>query len=118
WLAEWLQIGSIGYIDAVLPVLIFCVVFGISMDYEVFLISRIMEEYEASGNNEYSTAEGLKKTGSLITSAAFILIVVVGTFIFTDIQMMKALGLGLSFAVLLDATVIRIFLVPALMKLL
>ncbi|UJF34701.1 MMPL family transporter [Paenibacillus hexagrammi] len=118
WMADLLRITSIGYVSATLPVIIFCVVFGISMDYEVFLISRIMEEYEVSGDNEMSTARGLTKTGSLITSAAFILVVVVGSFIFTDIEIMKALGLGLGFAVLIDATVIRVMLVPALMKLL
>jgi RND superfamily putative drug exporter len=116
--AELMQITSIGYVNATLPVLIFCVVFGISMDYEVFLISRITEEYEQSGNNEQSTAEGLRKTGGLITSAALILIVVVGTFIFADIEIMKALGLGLALAVFIDATIIRIILVPALMKIL
>jgi RND superfamily putative drug exporter len=118
YLADALHITSIGYVSATLPVIIFCVVFGISMDYEVFLISRIMEEYERTGDNELSTAEGLKKTGSLITSAAFILVVVVGSFLFTDIEIMKALGLGLGLAVLIDATIIRIMLVPALMKLL
>ncbi|MFC5451990.1 MMPL family transporter [Paenibacillus aestuarii] len=116
--ADMLRITSIGYVSATLPVIIFCVVFGISMDYEVFLISRMMEEYEATGDNDYSTAEGLKKTGSLITSAAFILVVVVGSFLFTDIEIMKALGLGLGLAVLIDATIIRVMLVPALMKLL
>jgi RND superfamily putative drug exporter len=118
YMADALNITSIGYVSATLPVIIFCVVFGISMDYEVFLISRIMEEYEATGDNELSTAEGLKKTGSLITSAAFILVVVVGSFIFTDIEIMKALGLGLGLSVLIDATIIRVMLVPALMKLL
>jgi RND superfamily putative drug exporter len=118
FMADMLHITSIGYVSATLPVIIFCVVFGISMDYEVFLISRIMEEYEASGDNDQSTAEGLKKTGSLITSAAFILVVVVGSFIFTDIEIMKALGLGLGLAVLIDATIVRVMLVPALMKLL
>lgn len=118
YLSDMLHITSIGYVSATLPVIIFCVVFGISMDYEVFLISRIMEEYEASGDNDKSTAEGLKKTGSLITSAAFILVVVVGSFIFTDIEIMKALGLGLGLAVLIDATIVRVMLVPALMKLL
>jgi RND superfamily putative drug exporter len=117
-MADALNITSIGYVSATLPVIIFCVVFGISMDYEVFLISRIAEEYEATGNNELSTAEGLKKTGSLITSAAFILVVVVGSFLFTDIEIMKALGLGLGLAVLIDATIIRVMIVPALMKLL
>jgi len=116
--ADMLHITTIGYVSATLPVIIFCVVFGISMDYEVFLISRMMEEYEATGDNDHSTAEGLKKTGSLITSAAFILVVVVGSFLFTDIEIMKALGLGLGLAVLIDATIIRVMLVPALMKLL
>lgn len=116
--ADLFQITSIGYVSAMLPVIIFCVVFGISMDYEVFLISRIQEEYEKSWDNEKGTAEGLKKTGSLITSAAFILIVVVGSFVFTDIEIMKAMGLGLGLAVLIDATIIRVLLVPALMKLL
>lgn len=118
YFAELMQITSIGYVNATLPVLIFCVVFGISMDYEVFLISRITEEYEKSGDNEQSTVEGLRKTGGLITSAALILIVVVGTFIFADIEIMKALGLGLALAVFIDATIIRIILVPALMKML
>jgi RND superfamily putative drug exporter len=113
-----LGITSTGYVSATLPVIIFCVVFGISMDYEVFLISRISEEYAATGDNERSTALGLQKTGSLITSAASILIVVVGSFLFTDIELMKALGLGLGLAVLIDATIVRVALVPALMKLL
>ncbi|MGG1519665.1 MMPL family transporter [Paenibacillus oryzisoli] len=118
YMADMLHITSIGSVSATLPVIIFCVVFGISMDYEVFLISRIMEEYEESGDNDRSTAQGLKKTGSLITSAAFILVVVVGSFIFTDIEIMKALGLGLGLAVLIDASIVRVMLVPALMKLL
>ncbi|AEH49453.1 MULTISPECIES: MMPL family transporter [Parageobacillus] len=117
YFADWFDISSTGYISTALPIIIFGVVFGISMDYEVFLISRIMEEYEITGDNEQSTAEGLSKTASLITSAALILISVVGAFIFTDIELIKALGLGLTISVLLDATIIRIILVPALMKL-
>lgn len=118
WLAETLQITSTGYVSIIIPVSIFCVVFGISMDYEVFLISRIMEEYERTGNNDWSTAAGLEKIGALITSAALILMVVVGSFIFTDIEITKALGLGLFSAIFIDATFIRIIVVPALMKLL
>ncbi|WP_235885391.1 MMPL family transporter [Paenibacillus cymbidii] len=118
WLAEALHITSTGYVSATLPIIIFCVVFGISMDYEVFLISRIAEEYDKHGDNEASTAAGLTRTGSLITSAAFILIAVVGSFIFTDIEIIKALGLGLALAVLIDATLVRIVMVPALMKVL
>ncbi|TJY38258.1 MMPL family transporter [Cohnella pontilimi] len=117
-LANLLNITSVGYVSIVLPVTIFCVVFGISMDYEVFLLSRIKEEYEKTGDNERSTATGLMKTGGLITSAAFILIVVVGSFIFTDIEITKALGVGLFSAIFIDATFIRVIFVPALMKLL
>jgi RND superfamily putative drug exporter len=118
YFADLLQITSIGYVSATIPVIIFCIVFGISMDYEVFLISRIAEEYDATQNNELSTATGLQKTGGLITSAAAILIAVVGSFVLTDIEIMKALGLGLGLAVLIDATIVRVLLVPALMKLL
>ncbi|KKO53713.1 MMPL family transporter [Paenibacillus sp. DMB20] len=116
--AGWLGVSHTGSIFALLPILIFCVVFGISMDYEVILLSRIKESYQATGDNELSTAEGLEKTGGMITSAALILAVVVGAFIFTDNEVMKAIGLGLTAAVLLDATVVRILLVPAFMKLL
>lgn len=116
--ADWLGVSYTGTIFALLPILIFCVVFGISMDYEVMMISRIMENYERTGDNEYATAEGLESTGGLITSAALILAVVVGAFIFTDNEVMKAIGLGLTVAVLLDATIIRVLLVPAFMKLL
>lgn len=116
--AQWFGVTHTGSIFALLPILIFCVVFGISMDYEVILLSRIMESYEATGDNELSTAEGLENTGGLITSAALILAFVVGAFIFTDNEVMKAIGLGLTAAVLLDATVIRVLLVPAFMKLL
>lgn len=116
--AEWLGVSSTGSIFALLPILIFCVVFGISMDYEVMMLSRIMENYERTGDNEYSTAEGLESTGGLITSAALILAVVVGAFVFTDNEVMKAIGLGLTAAVLLDATVIRVLLVPSFMKML
>lgn len=118
WFAETLAITSTGYVSIVMPVTIFCIVFGISMDYEVFLISRMMEEYEKTGDNDKSTVAGLEKTGNLISSAAFILIVVVGSFIFTDIEITKALGVGLFCAIFIDATLIRIVVVPALMKLL
>lgn len=118
WMAHPLHITSVGYVNIILPVTIFCVVFGISMDYEVFLISRIKEEYEKTKDNERSTAEGLEKTGGLITSAAFILMAVVGSFIFTNIEITKGLGIGLFSAVFIDATFIRVILVPALMKLL
>lgn len=116
--ADWFHISSTGSVFAVLPVLLFCIVFGISMDYEVFMLSRMKEYYKRSGNNEHSTAEGLQHTGGIISSAALILIAVVGAFIFTDNEIMKAMGFGMTVAVLIDVTVIRILLVPALMKML
>ncbi|MBT2755179.1 MMPL family transporter [Mesobacillus foraminis] len=118
WLAQMLEITSTGYVSIIMPVTIFCIVFGISMDYEVFLISSMMEEYEKTGDNDQSTIAGLEKTGGLISSAAFILLVVVGSFIFTDIEITKSLGVGLFCAIFIDATLIRIIIVPALMKLL
>lgn len=117
YMASILQVTSTGVVVAVLPIIIFCIVFGISMDYEVFLLSRIAEEYDRTQNNDHSTVHGLVQTGSIITSAASILIVVVGSFIFTDNEMMKAIGLGLMVSIFLDATLIRVFLVPAFMKL-
>ncbi|WP_138226448.1 MMPL family transporter [Paenibacillus algicola] len=115
--ASLLGISSTGSVFILLPILIFCVVFGISMDYEVILLSRIKERYEATGDNERSTMEGLSSTGGLITSAALILAAVAGAFVFTDNEMMKAIGLGLTVCILLDASIIRMLLVPAFMKL-
>lgn len=117
YLAEFFGIAHLGFLTAVTPVVIFCVVFGISMDYEVFMLSRIQEEYKRTKDNEHSTAVGLMRTGNIITSAALILIIVVGAFIFTDVEIIKALGLGLAIAVFLDATIVRLFLVPSFMKL-
>lgn len=116
--AGLLQVTYTGSVFAVLPILIFCVVFGISMDYEVMMLSRIAEAYSKEGNNERSTAIGLQRTGGMITGAALILAVVAGAFMFTDNELMKALGLGLTASVLIDVTVVRILLVPSLMKLL
>ncbi|GIP27873.1 membrane protein [Paenibacillus sp. J23TS9] len=116
--ADWLQVSYTGSVFAVLPVLIFCVVFGISMDYEVMMLSRIAEAYSKERNNERSTAIGLQRTGGMITGAALILAVVAGAFMFTDNELMKALGLGLTASVLIDVSIVRILLVPALMKLL
>ncbi|MFX3627952.1 MAG: MMPL family transporter [Ectobacillus sp.] len=102
----------------VLPVFIFGLVFGLSMDYEVFLISRMYELYNETGNNDYSTLEGLVSTSRIITSAALIMIVVTGAFAFTDILPVQQMGLGVALAIFLDATVIRLLLVPSLMKML
>ncbi|WP_020061789.1 MMPL family transporter [Bacillus sp. 123MFChir2] len=100
----------------VLPIFIFGLVFGLSMDYEVFLISRIHELYGETRDNNYATLEGLVSTSRIITSAALIMIVVTGAFAFTDILPVKQMGLGVALAIFLDATIIRLILVPSLMK--
>lgn len=104
-------------IFVVVPVLVFAVVFGLSMDYEVFLLSRIKEAYDRTGHNTEATMEGLSATASVITSAALIMIMVFGVFAFARVLVMQFLGFGLAVAVLLDATVIRMVLVPAFMQL-
>ncbi len=116
---EWLfQFRSSGAIDAEIPVILFCTVFGVSMDYEVFLLSRMREEWERTGDNREAVSFGLQKTGRIVTSAALIIVIVGGAFAFTSILVTKAIGVGLAVAVALDATVIRILMVPAAMRLL
>jgi RND superfamily putative drug exporter len=107
-----------GFVDATLPILMFCTVFGVSMDYEVFLLSRIREAYENGDSNTASVAKGLVSTAGIITSAATIIIVVTGAFAFSSVNIPKAVGLGLAVAVFVDATIIRILLVPATMRIL
>ena len=113
----WLNFTPVGYLDILLPVILFCVLFGLSMDYEVFLLSRIKEAYDRSGNNTMSVIEGLERTGRIITSAALLMIIVTGSFALTSIIFVKALGLGIALAVFMDATLIRAILVPASMHL-
>ena len=113
----WLNFTPVGYLDILLPVILFCVLFGLSMDYEVFLLSRIKEAYDRSGDNSMSVVEGLERTGRIITSAALLMIIVTGAFALTSIIFVKALGLGIAMAVLIDATLIRAILVPASMHL-
>jgi len=105
-----------GSIETTIPIILFCVVFGLSMDYEVFLLSRIREIYDETGDNTKSVALGLERTGRIITSAAGILVLVAGAFVTSDVTIIKAFGVGIAIAVLLDATVVRALLVPALMK--
>jgi RND superfamily putative drug exporter len=116
--ATQLGFTSNGFIDSTVPILLFCILFGLSMDYEVFLLSRIREEWLRTHNNRYSVARGLEKTGGVITNAALLFIIVAGSFIFTGIVIMKETGLGMTMAVLIDATIIRTLLVPATMRLL
>jgi len=108
---------SVGAIHLESPILMFAVVFGLSMDYEVFLLSRIKEEYDATGDNQASVARGLERTGRIITSAALLLVVVTGAFATSEIIFIKQVGLGTALAVALDATIIRALLVPATMRL-
>jgi RND superfamily putative drug exporter len=116
---EWLfNFRSSGAIDAELPVILFCTVFGVSMDYEVFLLTRMREAWNETGDNVQAVRFGLARTGRIITSAALIIVVVGLSFAFTSILVTKAIGVGLAVAVALDATVIRILMVPAFMRLL
>jgi RND superfamily putative drug exporter len=105
-------------IALILPVFVFTLVFGLSMDYEVFLISRIQEFYLKTGDNSEATLSGLTYTSKIITSAAAIMIVVTGAFAFTGVMPIKQLGVGIAMAIFIDATIVRMILVPALMKLL
>ena len=108
----------LGFVDATLPILMFCTIFGVSMDYEVFLLSRIREAYENGDSNTASVSKGIVATAGIITSAAAIIIVVTGAFAFTGIILTKSIGLGLAVAVFVDATIIRMLLVPATMRIL
>ncbi|MEV5969846.1 MMPL family transporter [Streptomyces sp. NPDC051921] len=106
-----------GDIETTLPVLMFCVAFGLSMDYGVFLLSRIKEEYDATGDHEHAVRFGLRRTGGLITAAAVILAVVMVAIGTSRVTNTKMLGLGVALAVLMDAMVVRSLLVPSVMKL-
>ena len=99
------------------PILLFTVLFGLSMDYEVFLLARIREEYLRTGDNTEAVGWGLEHTGRIITSAAAVMVTVFGAFAFASLIPIKTMGFGLAVAVLLDATLIRVILVPAAMRL-
>lgn len=116
-LHELLRFTPQGFVEASLPVIMFCVLFGLSMDYEVFLLTRIREEWERTGDNREAVAYGLERSGRIITSAALIVVVVTGSFVSADVVIVKALGLGIAIAVAVDATIVRALLVPATMAL-
>lgn len=118
WLFQEGHLTTPSEIGLMIPVFVFALVFGLSMDYEVFLISRIQEHYEATGDNNYATLMGLTSTSKIITSAAAIMIVVTGSFAFTGVVPIRQLGVGIALAIFLDATLVRMILVPSLMKLL
>ena len=117
-LSGLLGFAPLGFVEASLPVIMFCVLFGLSMDYEVFLLSRVREEWDRTHDNARSVAVGLQRSGRIITSAALIVVVVTASFVTADVILIKALGLGIALAVFLDATVVRALLVPATMRLL
>ncbi|MFT2016372.1 MMPL family transporter [Streptomyces sp. 796.1] len=106
-----------GTITWTVPVLLFCIAFGLSMDYEVFLLSRIKEEYDRTGDNTRAVARGLERTGSTVTAAALLIAIVFLGFVISGIVYLKAIGVGLALAVLMDATLVRGALVPAFMRL-
>jgi RND superfamily putative drug exporter len=118
WLKDVVGIGKEGPIEAWVPMMLFAIVFGLSMDYEVFLLSRIKEEYDRTHDNADAVAHGLAKTARLITAAAAVMICVFGSFVLSDLRVLKLIGFGLAFAVFIDATVVRLVLVPATMELL
>jgi RND superfamily putative drug exporter len=117
-LSGLLNFTPLGFVEASGPILMFCALFGLSMDYEVFLLSRIRESWEQTHDNTHSVAVGLERSGRIITSAAAIVILVSLSFAAADLVIVKALGVGMALAVLLDATLVRGLLVPATMRLL
>jgi trehalose monomycolate/heme transporter len=124
WIFQWghlsrlLQFTPTGSIDPTMPILMLAIIFGLSMDYEVFLLSRIRERYDQTGDNTAAVAAGLQRTGGVITSLALLLIIVVGAFSASGITFIKLMGVGMIVALIVDATVVRVLLVPATMRLL
>ena len=116
-LSKTLSFTATGNLDTTTPILMFCVAFGLSMDYEVFLLSRIKEEYDRTGDNVSSVAIGLEKTGRLVTAAAGLLAIVFIAFATSKITFIKLFGVGLALAIVMDATLVRAALVPAFMRL-
>ena len=117
-LSALLGFQPLGFVETTQPVILFCVLFGLSMDYEVFLLTRMKEQWDRTGDNQEAVARGLERSGRIVTSAALIVVVVAGSFAFADVVLIKALGIGMAIAVALDATVVRALLVPATMRLL
>ncbi|HVB94334.1 MAG TPA: MMPL family transporter [Acidimicrobiales bacterium] len=119
WLGSLIGIGSTGPIDPWIPLMMFTILFGLSMDYEVFLLSRIREEWRRTGDNATAVADGLAKTARVITAAAAIMICVFGSFVIGDpLRVLKVFGLGLAASIFIDATLVRMILVPSVMELL
>ena len=118
WLGGLIGIGATGPIDPWIPLMMFTILFGLSMDYEVFLLSRMREEWRHTHDNSSAVADGLAKTARVITAAAAIMICVFGSFVIGDpLHVLKVFGLGLAAAILIDATLVRMVLVPSIMEL-
>jgi len=115
WLGPAIGVSRPGPVDAFLPVMLFAILFGLSMDYEVFLVSRIHEEWLKSGDNKVAVRNGLAATGKTITAAALIMILVFGSFVFGGIRVIKEFGIGLAAGIFMDAFIIRMAVVPSLM---
>ena len=118
WGASLIGVDREGPIEAWAPMMLFAIVFGLSMDYEVFLLSRMKEEYDRTHDNATAVADGLAATARVITAAALIMVCVFSAFVLGDDRSLKLFGLGLAVAVLIDATIVRMVLVPATMELL
>ncbi len=116
-LQDQLNFTPNGSVDNVIPILMFCLLFGLSMDYEVFLVSRMREEWRNSGDNVTAVSHGLERSGGVVTNAALLFIIVAGSFIFTSISQTQEVGLGLAVAVFVDAFLVRSLLVPSVMRL-
>ncbi|MFD0853213.1 MMPL family transporter, partial [Actinomadura adrarensis] len=108
---------STGSIAPAMPILMLALLFGISMDYEVFLLSRVRERWELTGDNTLAVVGGLQRTGAIITSAALLFVVVIGAFATSGITFIKMVGIGMVIAIVVDATIVRALLVPATMRL-
>jgi trehalose monomycolate/heme transporter len=117
-LSGLLKFTPTGTIEPTMPILMLAIIFGLSMDYEVFLLSRIRERYDVTGDNAEAIAGGLQRTGGIITSAALLLLIVIGSFSASGITFIKLLGVGMIVALIVDASIVRVMLVPATMRLL
>ena len=118
YFANVIGLGKEGPVEAWAPMMLFAIIFGLSMDYEVFLLTRVREEYDKTGDNTKAVADGLATTGRVISAAAAIMVCVFGAFLLSPDRTFKLMGFGLAFAVLIDATVVRLMLVPSTMELL
>jgi uncharacterized membrane protein YdfJ with MMPL/SSD domain len=114
---DWTGFEHLGYVQAITPALLLAIVFGLSMDYEVFMLSRIKERYQATGDNRLAVAQGLEASAKTISSAAIIMVAVFAIFAGTGVPQIKEIGVGLAVAIALDATVVRLILVPTTMEL-